>query len=75
MALTTGASARLGPVELTVGYAHFLTSTRTVTRSAVNRVNPYPSAPGYTLGNGVYATRLDSLAFQATVATTALGGP
>jgi hypothetical protein len=74
LALTAGASVHAGPVELSVGYAHYLTSTRTVTTSAVNRVNPYPSAAGYKLGNGVYSTRLDSLAFQATWATAALEG-
>lgn len=74
LAVTAGASLHAGPVELTVGTAHYLTSTRTITTSAVSRTNPYPGAPSYLVGNGVYTTSLDSLAVQATWATGALEG-
>jgi long-subunit fatty acid transport protein len=74
VAVTCGASLHAGPVELTVGVAHYLTSTRTITSSVVSRTNPYPGAPPYLIGNGVYTTSLDSLAFQATWATAALEG-
>jgi long-chain fatty acid transport protein len=61
---TLGLTARIQQVSITLGYAHYFSSTRTVTDSIVTRVDPYP-APPFVIGNGSYQGSLDVFAAQA----------
>jgi long-subunit fatty acid transport protein len=62
-AATLGATARYRALSLTLGYAHFFSSSRTVTNSAVARINPLGTVP-FLIGNGTYQSSLDALAGQ-----------
>ena len=62
-AATLGATLRYRALSVTLGYAHFFSSSRTVTTSAVARINPLGTVP-FTIGNGTYQSSLDSLAAQ-----------
>ncbi len=61
---TLGATVRYRALAVTVGYAHFFESSRTVTSSIVARINPLGSRP-FIVGNGQYQSSLDALALQA----------